>query len=148
MPDDVMNELESELEESIEQREPVKKKAPAKKRTKAAAKRAAPAAVPVKKTTRAADKDNLTATRAILRAEKTIKIMIASTDRDKHDVFTAINGHNYKIQRNEWVEVPMSIFLNLENAVEKRVRLSEVSQGKAIKTEYYNAPRFSISTRT
>jgi aromatic ring-opening dioxygenase LigB subunit len=50
--------------------------------------------------------------------QETVTIMIASTERDSSDVFVAVNGHNFMIQRDQEVTVPKYIYDLLKSAKE------------------------------
>ncbi len=51
-------------------------------------------------------------------APETVTIMIASTERDSSDVFVAVNGQNFMIQRDQEVTVPKYIYDLLKSAKE------------------------------
>jgi hypothetical protein len=50
--------------------------------------------------------------------QETVTIVIASTERDSSDVFVAVNGHNFLIQRDQEVTVPKYIYDLLKAAKE------------------------------
>jgi mRNA deadenylase 3'-5' endonuclease subunit Ccr4 len=50
--------------------------------------------------------------------QETVTIIIASTERDSSDVFIAVNGHNFLIQRDQEVTVPKYIYDLIKSAKE------------------------------
>jgi hypothetical protein len=58
------------------------------------------------------------ATKTATPAQETVNIVIASTERDSSDVFIAVNGHNFLIQRDQEVTVPKYIYDLLKYAKE------------------------------
>ncbi|HDI3132783.1 TPA: hypothetical protein PMB21_001457 [Vibrio cholerae] len=50
--------------------------------------------------------------------QKKVRLKIFSSERDKSDVYVAVNEYDCKIQRDEFVEVPYAVYQVLMNSTE------------------------------
>jgi hypothetical protein len=121
---------------------PRKKPAPAKKEPKSVdAKETAGKTSPIN------DGDPTERTRKELAIEKKVTVVINSTAEDKDDVFVALNGFAFTIQRDKEVQIPFSVYQVLMDAKSTVYRQVKREDGEGMQMVETEIQRFSMSAR-
>jgi hypothetical protein len=121
---------------------PRKKPAPAKTEQPAAAtKTTAKESAPIN------DGDPTERTRKELATEKKVTVVINSTAEDKDDVFVALNGFAFTIQRDKEVQIPFSVYQVLMDAKSTVYRQVKREDGEGMQMVETEIQRFSMSAR-
>ncbi len=81
-------------------------------------------------------------TREYLRKQKKVKIIIPKTEQEKGDVYIAVNGHNYLIQRGQEVEIPEDVLQVLDHAVIEEYVQKRSPDGEGYTMEKVEVKRF------
>lgn len=82
-----------------------------------------------------------------LHGQKKIKIMIASTERDKEAVTVGVNGYHYNIPRDQWVEVPESVIEVLNNSKMTTYTQKKREAGEGNEMVAVDVARFPYQTK-
>lgn len=120
-----------------------KKKAPVKKE----AAPAEPKAPAIKRDDSINEGDPTEKTRKALQGEKKVTIRINSTEQDKEDVFVAVNGFAFTIQRDKDVEIPFTVYQVLMDAKTSVYRQVKREDGEGMQMIETEIQRFSMSAR-
>lgn len=86
-------------------------------------------------------------TRKALTHDKKVTVRINSTELDKEDVFVAVNGLSYTIQRDKDVEIPFSLYQTLLDAKSSVYRQVKREDGEGMQLIETEIQRFSMSAR-
>lgn len=93
------------------------------------------------------DGDPTERTRKELAGEKKVTVIINSTAEDKDDVFVAVNGYPYTIQRDQEVPIPFSVYQVLMDAKTTVYRQVKREDGEGMQMVETDIQRFSMSAR-
>lgn len=93
------------------------------------------------------DGDPTERTRKELATEKTVTVVINSTAEEKDDVFVAVNGLAFTIQRDKEVQIPFSVYQALMDAKTTVYRQIKRDDGEGMQLVETEIQRFSMSAR-
>lgn len=94
------------------------------------------------------DKNSMSVTKELLKREKRVKLKLASTPQDKYAQYVGVNGVNYMIPRDIWVEVPESVVAVLDEAKIKNYSvMADPKMGDQAKVESSEVSRFSYQSK-
>lgn len=93
------------------------------------------------------DGDPTERTRRALAAEKKVTVVINSTAENSDDVFVAIQGLAFTIQRDKEVQIPLSVYQVLMDAKSTAYRQAKREDGEGMQMIETEIQRFSMSAR-